>query len=85
MQVFDNGCFFSVTCTAREVEDFSRTWPCSGLAFRAVTFQFDKSNGDLVDSNDQRNHPNAEGGAMLALCDDAMRAGESKLGLQLNR
>ncbi len=83
MQTFDNGCFYTVTVTAREVEAFRRVWPCSGLRSRPVTFQFDKRNGDLVDSNDADNHPNADGGAMVALSADAQAYGARRLGLSL--
>ena len=81
MQCFDNGCFYTVTVTAREVYAFSRQWPCSGLRDRPVTFQFDKRNGDLVDSNDSRNHPDADGNALVALSNDAMLYGARKLKL----
>lgn len=83
MQCFDNGCFYTVTVTAREVQDFARTWPCSGLRARPVTFQFDKRNGDLVDTNDQRQHPHAEGSALVALSNDAMAYGARRLKLDL--
>jgi len=81
MQVFDNGIFFTVTVLRREVEDFASTWPCSGLSRRPVTFQFDKRNGDLVDSNDAMRHPHADGGAIVALCEDAKVEGLARLGL----
>lgn len=81
MRVFDNGCFYTVTCSTKDVQGFADNWPCSGLANKPVTFQFDKSNGDLVDSNDQKHHPNADGGAILALCDDAQSYGASRLNL----
>lgn len=58
MQCFDNGAFYTVTVLAREVYDFAIRWPCSGLRRnKPVTFQFDKRNGDLIDSNDRRQHP----------------------------
>jgi hypothetical protein len=79
MQCFDNGAFYTVTVTAREVQNFRQSWPCSNLRNRPVTFQFDKRNGDLVDSNDSEKHPDADGGAVLALCDDAKQYGASRL------
>lgn len=81
MRVFDNGSSFTVTCSAQDVSNFADTWPCSGFANKPVTFEFDKSNGDLIDSNDQKNHPNADDSAMAALSDDAMHVGESQLSL----
>ena len=84
-RVFDNGYFYTVTVSAQHVADFADTWPCSGLSYKAVTFQFKKSNGDLVDTNNQVNHPNADGDVMTALADDAMHVGASRLGLLLNR
>jgi len=83
MQAFDNGCFYTVTVTTREVEAFARRWPCSGLRARPVTFQFEKRNGDLVDSNDQQQHPRADGAALVALSEDAGRYGAERLKLDL--
>ncbi len=85
MRIFDNGCFYTVTFSAQDVADFADTWPCSGFSNKAVTFQFDKSNGDLVDSNDGTNHPNADGSAMVALSEDAMYCGRSRLSLPFIR
>ena len=81
MRVFDNGIFYTVTVSSREVEDFADTWPCSGLEFKPVTFQFDKRNGDLVDSNYDRHHPSADGGALFALSQDAQAYGAKRLKL----
>src|ERR1700680_702081 len=76
MQCFDNGSEFTVTVLAREVYEFAVSWPCSHMRRnRPVTFTFSKSNGDLIDSNDQRQHPNADGAAILALCDEAKAYG----------
>ena len=83
MQVFDNGAFYTVTVTRSEVGAFRQSWPCSGLNFRPVTFQFDKKDGDLVDSNDERNHPDADGAAIVALSQDAQKYGAKRLGLTL--
>lgn len=87
MQFFNNGSYFTVTVTSREVETFASRWPCSGLRFKPVTFEFgpvliDQDgkpwHADLVDSNDERNHPGADGGAILALSEDAMNYGLSR-------
>ena len=83
MQCLDNGFFYTVTVTAREVESFAQRWPCSGLRARPVTFQFAKGNGDLVDSNDDRQHPHADGSALVALATDAMVYGANRLKLEL--
>ena len=72
MQIFDNGCFYTVTVTRREVSAFADRWPCSALSDRPVTFQFDKRTGDLVDSNYTEHHANADGNAIVALSNDAM-------------
>ena len=46
------------------------------VSARPVTFQFDRSNGDLVDSNDAHHQPNADGGAIMALAADAQAYGQ---------
>lgn len=79
MRCYDNGAFYTVTVLAREVADFARSWPCSGLRDRSVTFTFDKRLGNLVDSNDAWQHPGADGGALVALSQDAMRYGAERL------
>ena len=48
MKLYDNGCYFSVSVSCREVENFASRWPCFGST-RTMWFQFDKQNGDLVD------------------------------------
>ena len=87
MRTFDNGCFFSVTCTCDDVERFANMWPCSGFRYGdTVWFQFDKQNGDLVDleyrntgrpADDSR----VDGGAIVALSQDAQRYGAKRLGV----
>lgn len=80
MKAQDNGCFYSVTVSAREVEDFAERWPCSGLPFKAIWFQFDKRNGDLVDMRPSNwEERGADGAAVLALADDAQRFAIRKL------
>lgn len=68
---------FTVTVTGREVYDFARRWPCSGLRERPVTFAFDHG-GNLVDSDDQQKQPDADGGAIVALSEDAHAYGERR-------
>lgn len=83
MRCFDNGCLYTVTVTAGEVYDFAVRWPCAHMRYRnPVTFQFDKRNGDLIDTNAHRNHPNADDAAILALSQDAQAYGKKRLGLR---
>ena len=73
----DNGCFFTVALSEGDVIDWARTWPCYGPR-RAVWFQFDKRNGDLVDAK-----PDADDGCdpsgFLALSHDAQAWGEARM------
>ena len=78
MRYHDNGCFYSVSVSAREVEDFKSRWPCSGLPDHAVTFQFDKTNGDLVDIWPSAIADQFDGDAAIALSQDAQAYGEAK-------
>ena len=73
MKYIDNGCFFTVKVTRDEVERFKSTWPCSGLPERALWFQFDKRNGDLVDMGGAGNY---DGSDLLALSQDAQKWGD---------
>jgi hypothetical protein len=82
MRVQDHGSSFTVHIEAGAVYEFSKTWPCSGLVERFVEFTFDKRNGDLVDSNDSTHQPGADGGALVALADDAMAYGIRTLKLK---
>lgn len=75
MQFFDNGSLFTVTVLRREVEAFKRQWPCSGLPDRAITFQFDKRNGDLVDVRPD----DLNGDGVKGLLEDAREYGYKKL------
>lgn len=79
MKAHDNGCYFSVTITSREVEDFSQSWPCSGFDFKPIWAQFDKRNGDLVDI--KHNHTNADEGALAAIIQDGQNYAAKRLGL----
>ena len=63
------GCFVGVTVSRREVEAFKDRWPCSTLPDRAVYFEFDARNGDLVDMRPI----DMDGSDVLALSEDAQR------------
>ena len=60
-------CFARVRFSRAEVEAFNDTWPCSELGNRALWFEYDRSNGDLVDHN-LKDHE--DGSAALALSHD---------------
>jgi hypothetical protein len=79
MRVFDNGAFFTVQVLRAEVDAFKRSYPCSGLPSRAITFEFDKRNGDLVDIRPDSTQ--FDGPALVALSEDAQAAGMRKLGI----
>ena len=49
MRVSDRGAFVRVYVSRQEVREFTDQWPGSNLPDRAVWFEFDKKNGDLVD------------------------------------
>ena len=73
----DLGAYFSVTVGKRDVSAWKQRWPASGLPDRAITFQFDKRSGDLVDI-----YPSGiDGEAAAALSRDAAYVGAKKLGL----
>ena len=78
MRYFDNGCFYSVTVTKREVKEFKAHWPCSGLPSKSVTFRFDKRNGDLVDITPYRYADQFDGDAAGALSQDAQAYGQKR-------
>lgn len=80
MRTHDNGCFFSVSVSKAEVETFAERWPCFG-PHAALWFQFDKSNGDLVDL--EGNNADMDGYGVAALADDAKAFGAQKLKLDL--
>lgn len=56
----------NVSVSKNDVEAFKHSWPCSGIASRAVWFTFDKRNGDLLDTNMKDDGP-----AAVALSQDA--------------
>ncbi len=69
MRVKKLGCHTNVSVSAREVEEFKASWPCSGLPDKAFTFQFDNKNGDLVDFWPSK----YDGEALAALSRDAQK------------
>lgn len=70
MKFYDNGAFYTVAVSSNEVYSFSRDFPCSGLEDAGgMTFQFQSSNGDLVDITGEPE--GADGTAVLALSEDA--------------
>lgn len=80
MRTYDNGCFFTVLCSERDVQSFADRWPCFGDV-RSYWFQFDKRSGDLVDTN--QNDGDTDGGAICALADDAKAYGAKRLKIAL--
>ena len=80
MRVFDQGCFYTVQVTRREVMGFKKTWPCSGLPDKAISFTFDKKTGDLVDTTYVEKDW-SDGQAALALCSMAQEYAAKRLGL----
>ena len=74
MKYVNCGACYNVVVSRREVEIFKRSYPCSGLPDRAITFQFDKRNGDLVDI--WPNSHTFDGSGLVALSHDAQAYGE---------
>ena len=80
MKFYDNGCFYSVSVSASEVDDFKQSWPCSNLPEKPIWFQFDKKNGDLVDMKPSNWEERFDcGPALLALSGDAQKYGENRM------
>ena len=73
----DNGCFYTVSLSAADVIEWAASWPCYGPR-RALWFQFDKRNGDLVDMPSDRAADNDPSG-VLALSHDAQAWGRARL------
>jgi len=82
MRVYDNGAFYTVAVYAAEVQAFNRSWPCSSLPARSISFQFDKSSGDLVDIMPYDIADQVDGPEAVALGEDAMRYGAERLRLE---
>jgi hypothetical protein len=69
MRVTRLGVHTQVMMSRKDVDAFKTSYPCSGLPSRAITFEFDSRNGDLVDI-----FPDSarfDGPALLALSQDA--------------
>lgn len=79
MRIRDCGAYVNVNVSADEVRAFKASWPCSGLPSRAIGFQFDKRNGDLVDVWGTREEH--DGPALLALSHDAGNYAAKRLSL----
>ena len=63
-------CFVKVRFSCAEVDAFNSKWPCSELRSRSYWFEFEKSNGDLVDTDIPESD---DGGAASALSQDAWK------------
>jgi hypothetical protein len=68
MRVKNFGAYVRVYVSAREVEAFASRWPCFGPT-RAMSFEFDKRNSDLVDVTGD--HTTNDDAGILALSQDA--------------
>lgn len=79
MRLIDCGSLVTVTVSRDEVETFKSQWPCSGLPNKAVWFQFEKRNGDLVDI--KPGFERYDGDALLALSHDAGNYAAKRLNL----
>lgn len=80
MRAYDNGIFFTVTCSESDVQAFADRWPCFGNV-RPYWFQFDKRSGDLVDTNHLESE--TDGGGIVALSKDARDYGKTRLRLSI--
>lgn len=47
METIDKGSIYAVSLTKSDVEEFASRWPCFGPC-RGLTFEYEKSTGDLV-------------------------------------
>jgi len=82
MKAIDNGCFFSVQISRKDVESFKEKWPCNGLPVKPIWAQFDKKNGDLVDlAPSNLEDRGADGSALSALINDGRYYAAKKLKL----
>ena len=78
MRAFDNGVFYTVLCTERDVTAFAARWSCFGDV-RSLWFQFDKRTGKLVDTNYVDGEQDRDG--VVALSGDAQEYGRKRLRL----
>jgi len=71
MKTKDLGSIIQVNLSAKEIELFNASFPCSDIPACDVFFQFEKkTGGDLVDMSEHL-HKVENGSAVSALCDDA--------------
>lgn len=63
------GVHVQVMMSRKDVDAFKASYPCSGLPSRAITFEFNTRNGDLVDIFPDSSK--FDGPALLALSQDA--------------
>lgn len=68
MKLIHKGSFAFVEVSKAEVIAFKNRWPCSSLPEKTIGFEFDKSNGDLVDVVWANGY---DGPDLLALANDA--------------
>lgn len=69
MKIKDGGSLVHVTANREDVALFKRTWPCSGLPDKKITFSFEKKSGDIVDV-----YPDSvDGPDAVALAEDCWR------------
>lgn len=88
VRVYDNGSLYSISVGQQEISAFRRRWPGSGLFdLRSLWAQFDKRNGDLVDTkaNGRYSTERFDGPALLALIDDMRVYADVKLGVDSGR
>lgn len=81
MRTYDNGSFYTVACSRDDVQAFKDQWPCNGIPTIPISFQFQKSNGDLVDIVSMPDSSTFDGPALTALSEDAQAYGKKKLKL----
>jgi len=74
---------FEVLVGRREVAEFKRRWPVSGLGKGPYWFAY-AANGDLVDAGGPRGSSTPDGPAIVAMSHDAYRYGECKMARRRN-
>lgn len=79
MKLYNNGSFFTVSFNEDDAREFSYSWPCSTVRGKG-SFQFQKSNGDLVDASGSA--LKGDGSDWLAFSHDCQEWGNRELKLQ---
>lgn len=79
MKTHDNGSILTVSFNDDDTRDFSDSWPCSTVRGKG-SFQFQKSNGDLVDATGAA--LKGDGSDWLAFSQDCQEWGTRNLALQ---